>query len=91
MKHPLSALLLEAHCSIELGEPHLFTTNTSRVNIGLWFWFGFFISQEDSLGKEFLLSKAQGQHKTFSGLKLLNYLLSIRQAAILHLASCFIV
>lgn len=51
----------------------------------------FFFSQKDSLGIEISLSKAQGQHKTFSGLKLLNYLPSIRQAAVLHLASCFIV
>lgn len=60
------------------------------MNIGFWFCF-VFSSQEDSLGKEILLSKAQGQHKTFSVLKLLNYLPSIRQAAVLHLAWCFIV
>lgn len=90
MKHPLCGLHLEGHCSIELGEHHLFTVNTNRVNIG--FWFGlFFFSQEGSFGKEILLSKAQGQHKTFSRLKILNYLPSIRQAAVLHLASCFIV
>lgn len=52
---------------------------------------GFLISQEDSLGIEISLSKAQGQCKTFSGLKLLNYLPSIWQSAVLHLASCFIV
>lgn len=89
MKHPLSGLHLEARCSIELGNPHLFTINASRVNVVFWV-FGIFFSQEDSLGKAILLSKAQGQHKTFSGPKLLNYLLSIRQAAVLHLASCFI-
>jgi len=32
MKHPLSGLHLEAQCSIELGELHLFTVNTSRLN-----------------------------------------------------------
>lgn len=62
----------------------------NRVNIGVWVGLVFF-SQECSLGKEILLSKAQGQHKTFSRPKILNYLPSIRQAAVLHLASCFIV
>lgn len=96
MKHPLSGIHLEAHCSIELGEVHLFTVNTSRMNgFSFSFLFSFlflvFPSQEDSLGKEILLSETQGQHKTFSGLKLFNYLKCIKQAAVLHLASCFIV
>lgn len=90
MKHPLSGVHLEGHCSTELGEHHPFTVNMNRVNIGFWVGLVFF-SQECSLGKEMLLSKAQGQHKTFSRLKILNYLPSIRQAAVLHLASCFIV
>lgn len=94
MKHPLSDIHLEAHCSIELGELHLFTVNTNRMN-GLSFSFLFlllflvFPSQEDSLGKEILWSEAQGQHKILSGLKLFNYLPSIKQAAVLHLASRF--
>lgn len=73
MKHPLSGLHLEGHCSTELGEHHLFTVNMNRVNTGVWVDLVFF-SQECILGKKILSSKAQGQHKTFLGPKILSYL-----------------
>lgn len=100
MKHPLFVLHLEAHCSIKLGELHLLTINTSRVNTVFclcaldfcgFCLFVYFFSQQNSLWKETLLSKAQGQHKTFLGAKILNDLLSVRQTTLLRLASCFIV
>lgn len=64
MKHPLSGLHLEGHCSTELGEHHLFTVNMNRVNTGVWVDLVFF-SQECILGKKYYRLKPKDNIKPF--------------------------
>lgn len=65
MKHPLSGLHLEARCSIELGDPHLFTINTSRVNVVFWVFWYFFSHRKTAQEKQSYCPKPKDNIKPF--------------------------
>lgn len=90
MKHPLSGLNLEAYCSVKLGELHLFTINTSRMNIGVFLLvcLRFFLTGWQ-LRKRNLIVQSP---RTTTTTKFLDqsYLITYRLLDKLHLASRFI-